>query len=212
MATRTRTLVLTLSLGALAGSAVLATAAAYVQSAARGRIFTEEAVPPTPVGVVLGAQVYPDGVPSPFLAARLEVALRLYRAGRVQRLIVSGDNAAPEYDEPLAMRRYLLDAGLPEHDVSEDPDGYDTYETCLRAREVYGLRRFTLISQTYHLPRAVGIARLLGLDAVGVGDDSVRIQPSGARSRSWRWGVLREQIACLKTLRDLRLRTTPRNS
>ena len=205
-----RTILMALPLGALAGAAVLA-AAAYVQSAARGRIFTEEAVPLTPVGVVLGAQVHPDGVPSPFLAARLEVAMRLYRAGRVQRLIVSGDNAAPEYDEPLAMRRYLLDAGVPEQDVSEDPDGYDTYETCLRAQQVYGLRRFTLISQTYHLPRAVGIARLLGLDAVGVGDHSVRIQPSGARSRAWRWGVLREQVACLKTLRDLRLRTTPRN-
>ena len=201
-----------LPVGALAGAAALAAAATYVQSGARGRIFSEEAVPPTLVGVVLGAQVYPDGVPSPFLAARLEVALRLYRAGRVQRLIVSGDNAAPEYDEPLAMRRYLLDAGVPEQDVSEDPDGYDTYETCLRAREVYGLRRFTLISQTYHLPRTVGTARLLGLDAVGVGDDSVRIQPSGARSRAWRWGVLREQVACLKTLRDLRLRTTPRGA
>ena len=73
---------------------------------------------------------------------------------------------------------------------------------------MYQLRRFALISQTYHLPRAVGTARLLGLDAIGVGDSSVRIQPSGRHSRSWRWGVLREQVACLKTLRDLRRRHT----
>ena len=188
------------------GTAAVVAAAAYVRSAARGRIFSEAAAPATPVGVVLGAMVYPDGVPSPFLAARLEVALRLYRSGRVQRLVVSGDSQAPEYDEPGAMRRYLLEAGVPEADVTEDPDGFDTYETCLRARDVYGLHRLTLISQTYHLSRTVGTARLLGLDAIGVGDRSVQVQPSGAPSRSWRWGVLREWIACLKTLRDLQFR------
>ncbi len=190
-------------------SGVVVAAAAYVRLAARGRIFSEANAPATPVGVVLGAQVQPDGIPSPFLAARLDVALRLYRAGRVRRLVMSGDARAREYDEPLAMRRYLIAAGIPEDDVTEDPDGFDTYETCLRARDVYGERRLTLISQTYHLPRAVGTARLLGLDAIGVGDRSVQIQPSGAPSRAWRWGVLREWIACLKTLHDLRFRRSP---
>lgn len=191
-------------------AASVAAASAYVRSFARGRIFAEAAVPATEVGVVLGAMVYPDGVPSPFVTARLDVALRLYRAGSVERLIVSGDSRAPEYDEPLAMRRSLLDAGVPPEAVIEDPDGYDTYETCLRARDVYGLRRFTLISQTYHLPRAVGTARLLGLDAIGVGDETVRILPFGRRSPAWLRGVVREHVACVKTLRDLRFRTAPR--
>ena len=87
-----------------------------------------------------------------------------------------------------------------------DRHGFDTYESCLRARDVFGLRRVTLVSQAYHLPRAVGTARLLGLEAVGVGDRSVQWITHGQRSRTWRLGALRDVLACVKTVRDLIVR------
>lgn len=177
---------------------------AVVRAWAHGRRFAVETVPHRPVALVLGAQVFTDGTPSPFLAARLELARRLYVAGRVDHLLLSGDGAAREYDEPAAMRRFLLDRGVPEHAITTDPYGLDTYDSCWRARWTYGRPRLTVVTQTYHLPRAVGTARALGLDAVGVGDDSVRML-----HRSWRKGVLREQPACVKTLRDLAMRRRP---
>ena len=182
-------------------------APSVVRSAARGQLYGEADVPATPVALVLGAQVYPDGTPSPFLAARLDVAVRLYAADKVESVLVSGDSLAPEYDEPLAMRRYLLAAGLPPDRVSMDRHGFDTYESCLRARDVFGLSRVTFVSQAYHLPRAVGTACLLGLDAVGVGDRSVQWLPSGRPSRTWWLGAVRDAAACVKTVRDLRAAT-----
>jgi len=183
--------------------------AGFVRSAARGHLYGEDDAPITPVALLLGAQVYPDGTPSPFLAARLDVARRLFEHGKVATVLVSGDANAVEYNEPAAMRRYLVRAGVPADRVIEDHSGFDTYESCLRARETFGLSRVTLVSQAYHLPRAVGTARRLGLEAVGVGDYSVRTLPSGRHSRTWRLGALRDLVACVKTVRDLLTRPQP---
>lgn len=190
---------------AAAGSAVATAACAgWVHRVARGHLFGEADVPPRPVGLVLGAQVYPDGTPAPFLAARLELGRRLHEAGRVRALLVSGDAMAPEYDEPLAMRRYLLAAGVPADQVVADPAGFDTYDSCARARRIYGVTGVVMITQGYHLPRAVATARALGLDAVGVGDETV-----DRRSLSWRRGAVRDQVACVKTVLDLLSRRDP---
>lgn len=199
-------------LAALAGTAAAAVGlgcAGFVRSAARGHLYGEDDVPLTPIALVLGAQVYPDGTPSPFLAARLDVARRLFERGKVATVLVSGDALAIEYDEPVAMRRYLVRAGVPDDRIIEDRIGFDTYESCLRAREVLGLSRVTLVSQAYHLPRAVGTARRLGLEAVGVGDYSVRTLSSGRPSRTWRLGAVRDLLACVKTVRDLLTRRRP---
>lgn len=150
-----------------------------------------------PVAVVLGAQVYADGRPSRFLRARLEVARRLYADGQVSRVVVSGDDRAASHHEAAAMRRWLVQAGMPTDAVDEDGEGYDTFDTCWRARHVLGHRSVVLVSQTYHLPRALLTARLLGLNAVGVGDDTVR------GSRVWRHGVVRERFALVKLGWDL---------
>lgn len=186
------------ALGLLACVASVGAAVAYVRRRARGHLYAEADTPTTPVALVLGAQVYPDGRPSPFLAARLDLARRLHEAGRVQTLLVSGDGRAASYDEPAAMRAYLVAAGVPAEDVLTDGGGVDTYSSCVRAQQAYGLTRLTLVSQTYHLPRAVGTARALGLDAVGVGDHSVR------GGSAWVRGVLREQPACVKAVLELR--------
>ncbi len=185
-------------------AAVVLGCVAFVRVHAAGHLHREADAPPAPVALVLGAQVYPSGVPSSFLAARLDLARRLLEAGRVQVLLLSGDGAAPEYDEPAAMRRHLLAAGVPDDRMVLDPFGLDTYDSCVRASRVYGVDRLLVVTQSYHLPRAVGTARALGLSAEGVGDVSVRrLRPAYLR------GLVRDQVACVKTVLDLATRRRP---
>lgn len=198
-----RPFALVLATGAIGGAAALSGAVAFVRVIAAGHLWAEANVPAAPVALVLGAQVYPSGMPSAFLAARLDLAKRLYDAGKVRVILVSGDNGAREYNEPEAMRRYLVAAGVPAPAVVADYAGFDTYDSCARARRVFGVSTVTVVTQTYHLPRAVATARLLGLRANGVGDDSVR---SGW---AWRKGTVRDQVACLKTIWDLASRRDP---
>ncbi|WP_375424664.1 vancomycin high temperature exclusion protein [uncultured Friedmanniella sp.] len=183
--------------GAGAAAAVLGSVA-FVRIRAAGHCYAEADVPPAPVGLVLGAQVYPDGTPSSFLAARLELGRRLLDAGTVSTLLLSGDGRAPEYDEPAAMCAYLVAAGVPADRLVLDRCGYDTYDSCVRARRVFGVQRIVVVTQTYHLPRAVATARAVGLDAAGVGDAGV-----SRTSPAWLHGLLRDQLACVKTVIDL---------
>ncbi len=196
-----------LCVSALVGAGTIGAAVAfsvgYVRGQAAGHRYAEADVPPAPVALVLGAQVYPDGTPSSFLAARLDLASRLYTAGRVRVLLLSGDGRAAEYDEPAAMRAYLLRAGVPAAVIVTDDYGLDTYDSCVRARRIFGVSALTVVTQSYHLPRAVGTARALGLVANGVGDDSVR------RRLAWWRGTARDQVACVKTLIDLCTRREP---
>lgn len=186
-----------------AAAAVLACVGA-VRWHAAGHLHAEADAPAAPVGLVLGAQVFPSGTPSAFLAGRLDLARRLLEAGRVQVLLLSGDGEAPEYDEPAAMRRYLLAAGVPDEAMVLDRFGLDTYDSCVRAARVFGVEELLVVTQSYHLPRAVGTARALGLAAEGVGDVSVRrLRPAYVR------GVLRDQLACVKTVVDLATRRRP---
>lgn len=189
------------------GALVVAAPAAWTRLASRGRVFGADdiaAVPGAPVALVLGAGVGPDGRPSAFLRGRLDVARDLYRAGRVDVLLVSGDNRTPDYDEPTAMRDYLLSQGVPAHHIVADRAGNDSYDSCARARRVFGVTRLLVVSQTYHLPRALAICRALGLDADGVGDHSVR-----RHARVWRAGVLREFPANVKAVADVVTRRDP---
>ena len=185
-------------------AAVVLACVGFVRVRAAGHLHAERDAPTAPVALVLGAQVYPSGVPSSFLAGRLDVARRLLEAGRVRVLLLSGDGEAPEYDEPAAMRRYLLAAGVPDDRMVLDRFGLDTYDSCVRAARVFGVEELLVVTQSYHLPRAVGTARVLGLAAEGVGDVSVRrFRPAYVR------GVLRDQVACVKTVVDLATRRRP---
>ena len=189
-----------IAVGAL-GLGVLAAiggSVAFVRKKAAGHLFTASEVPVAPVSLVLGAQVYPDGTPSPFLAARLDLAKQLYDAGRVRAILVSGDNMAPEYDEPDAMRAYLTNAGVPSTRVIADYAGFDTYDSCVRAKKIFGVDELIVVTQGYHLPRAVATCILVGVKANGVGDYTVRrfLGP-------WRSGAIRDQVACVKTMIDV---------
>jgi vancomycin permeability regulator SanA len=179
--------------------AVLAMAASdlWVRGAASGHVYSEAAVPAAPVALVLGAQVYADGTPSPFLAARLAIARDLYRDGKVKAILVSGDHAEWAYNEPGMMRRWLLANGVPDARVVLDHAGFDTYDSCDRARRVFGVTQAIVVTQTYHLDRAVALCRRLGVQATGVGDDSVRIY-----REPWLHSTARERGAVVKALVD----------
>jgi vancomycin permeability regulator SanA len=158
------------------------------------------------VALVLGKLVYPDGTPSPLLRARLELAGKLYRAGKVQALLVSGDGGSrPGYDEVAVMRRWLIEHGVPARRIVPDPAGFDTYASCARARSVFGVGRAIVVTNSYHLPRAVALCRHSGIDAFGVGDEA-------GRSDRWSWwtGAAREQSATVLAVYDVLARPEPR--
>ncbi|MBK7598533.1 MAG: YdcF family protein [Acidobacteria bacterium] len=128
------------------------------------------------VAVVFGASVFSNGELSPVLEDRVDTAIKLYQAKKVDRILVSGDNRHRSYNEPRAMQEYLISHAIASKDVIVDNSGRSTYETCLRAKEVFGLKRVVLVSQSYHLSRALYIANELGLDAVGMAGD-LRVEP-----------------------------------
>jgi len=137
----------------------------------QGRIYTVETVPPRPVAIVFGAGVWPDGRLSDILRDRVEVAAELYRHGKVRKLLMTGDNRFIYYNEPGHMRAYALSLGVPAEDIVLDYAGRRTYDSCYRAREIFGVQEAILVSQAYHLDRALFTADHLGLDVVGVAAD-----------------------------------------
>jgi vancomycin permeability regulator SanA len=190
---------------ALVAGAVVAICVAWTRAATAGRIYPEASVPSAPVALVLGKLVERDGTPSPLLEARLELALRLYREGRVRAILVSGDGGSrPRYDEVTPMRRWLIDHGVPERRVVPDPLGYDTFDSCARARSVFGVRSAIVVTNGYHLPRAVALCRHTGIDAVGVDDES-----DGGDPWSWWTGAAREQPATVLAVADILVRRAP---
>jgi vancomycin permeability regulator SanA len=140
-----------------------------VRAYASGYERTAASVPVKPVGIVFGAGVV-GSVPTPFLARRLDVALDLFRRGKVAKLLVTGEKSGRSYDEPRTMAAYLTARGVPADRIIQDPAGFDTWESCVRAEKVYGVTSATLVTQDFHLPRALALCRSAGIDAVGVAD------------------------------------------
>jgi vancomycin permeability regulator SanA len=118
--------------------------------------------------LVLGAAVYADGTPSGVLRDRLDVAIDLYFAGAAPKIIMSGDNATLEYNEVLAMKNYAISKGVPSEDIFCDHAGFSTYESMYRAKSVFGVERMVVVTQGFHMGRALYSANGLGIDAVGV--------------------------------------------
>ena len=177
-------------LGAVAlvmvGAAALVTSS--VDGAVRGRIYASPAnAPSRPVALVLGAEVYANGNPSPALVKRLDTSIELYRSGKVRALLMSGGHGRVETS---AMRRYALAAGVPDDAIQLDDGGLRTLSSCQRARDVFHATRVTVISQTEHLTRAVYTCDKLGLDAIGV------IAPDFPGPALWTYR-LRERAAVL---------------
>jgi len=149
------------------------------------------------VAVVFGASVFGNRELSPILEDRVETAIELYLARKVDRILVSGDARHPSYNEPKTMQEYLVTHAVAPRDVIVDTSGRSTYETCLRAKEVFKLNRVVLVSQGFHLPRALYIANQLGLDAVGMAGDK-------AEKRKIDYQNVREWAAEVKAYFNLR--------
>jgi SanA protein len=151
-------------------------------AAARGAVYRDVgAVPTRRVAIVFGAQVLPGDRLSAALAHRVDAAIELYRAGKVAQLLMTGDNREDTYNEPDAMRDYAIARGIPASAILTDPAGLRTYDSCARARAVYGVGagEAIVVTQEYHLPRAIYTCVGLGVDAVGF----VAAPFSGPRAR-----------------------------
>ena len=159
-------------------------------------------VPARQVAIVPGALVRRDGRPSDVLTDRLRTALELYRAGAVGKVLVSGDHGRNEYDEVNAMRRWLEARGVPPQDIFMDHAGFDTHDTMQRAARVFAVRGAVIVTQRFHLPRAVYLARQAGLDAVGVAADRHVY-------RKWWLNELRESVARVKSFGEAHLGMDP---
>ena len=188
--TRARLLALCV-LALLAGLAVAPLAWTATSTASR-RYAAVADVPSRAVAIVLGAGIRRDGTLSPFLSDRVGAAVALYRTGKVRHLLMSGDNGRHDYDEVSAMRRAAVERGVPAHAVTLDYAGFSTYDSCYRAKAVFGVTGAVVVTQAYHLRRAVYTCRELGVDAVGLGLpdwDEPRYRPSMPRYQ------LREALA-----------------
>ncbi|WP_159942980.1 MULTISPECIES: vancomycin high temperature exclusion protein [unclassified Nocardiopsis] len=176
----------------------------WVLSSTADHRHTAATVPERPVALVLGAGVRPDGQPSLLLARRLDTAAGLYFDGRVRAVLVTGDNSVEHYNETDTMRDYLVAAGVPPERIVGDYAGFSTWDSCARAREVFGVAEATVVTQDFHLPRAVRLCRAAGIDAVGVADSSLR-----ERTFATVYGWLREVPAAVAALGTAVLRPDP---
>ena len=141
---------------------------AWLTLATRGRRYDDVASAPSrSVIIVFGAGLR-GGSLSPFLRDRVDLAVELYRAGRGRALLMTGDNSRDDYDEVAAMRDHAVAAGVPVEAITLDHAGFSTYDSCFRARRIFGVRDALVVTQGYHLPRVVYTCRRLGVRAVGV--------------------------------------------
>jgi vancomycin permeability regulator SanA len=158
------------------------------------RVRTVADVPAEPVAVVFGAGLV-DGAPSGYLAHRLDAATALYRAHKVRVILVTGDNSRTDYDEPGAMSAYLAAHGVPRSRVVLDYAGFDTWDSCSRARRIFGVKRAILVSQGFHIRRALALCRAAGVTSYGV----AVAEPHDA---TWYYGGVRELAAAPKAVLD----------
>lgn len=165
------------ALAALAALCLTPLAArAWMHSAASGAIHSRpEKLRHCRVALVLGAGLRPDGTPSPILADRIRAAVKLHKAGVVQKLLMSGDNRFQNYNEPRRMKEMAVRLGVPEADIAMDFAGRRTYDSAFRARSVFGQRQIIVVTQRFHLDRAIFLCRAAGMEAEGFPADATPV-------------------------------------
>ncbi|MFE6662612.1 vancomycin high temperature exclusion protein [Streptomyces sp. NPDC057697] len=180
--------------GVMVACVLVLAPSAWTHAVADARIRTTADAPAQQVAVVFGAGLR-QGRPSPYLANRLKAAAELYRDGKVKVVLVTGDNSRKEYDEPDAMRTYLREHGVPDEHIVSDFAGFDTWDSCVRAKKIFGVDRAVLVSQGFHIRRAIALCRTAGIDAYGVG-------VAAAHDATWYYGGAREVFAAGKAALD----------
>jgi vancomycin permeability regulator SanA len=169
----------------------------YVNNITKNSRYTEAVkIPPQPVAIVFGAGVYSDGTPSPMLADRVTAAVELYKLGRVKKILMTGDNSRENYDEVTTMQKFAVARGVPEKDITLDYAGFSTYESCYRAKKIFGVKNAVLVTQNFHLPRAVYTCRQFDIQALGLGTPDWESYSKLTVS----WYTFREQISIIKAL------------
>ena len=166
--------------------------------AARGKVYTASEVSSHRVAIVFGAGLWRNGAPTPVLIDRVTTAANLYFAGKVEKLLFSGDNRFVDYNEPEAMRQLALSLGVPAEAIIRDYAGRRTFDTCYRAKAIFGVDEAILVTQAFHMPRALYLCNHLGVDSVGVESD-LRIY----RKSSVLYWELRELLATAAALWDV---------
>jgi SanA protein len=178
--------VIVIFIGALTAVWVLMTT---IHARAVSRIYTEiGAIPPAPVALVLGAGLWKDGLPTPALYDRVATAVDLYKAGKVKKLLMTGDNRFINYNEPEAMRKLAVQLGVPNEDIVLDYAGRRTYDSCYRAKEIFEVKQVVIVTQRYHLDRSLFLCDAMGVASVGMVADRRVYQ-------TLRWWELREVLA-----------------
>ena len=162
------------------------------------RIYQKESAPASRLAIVFGAGLRRDGTPTAILRDRVETATDLYFRGKVEKILMSGDNRFEYYNEPEAMRQYALSLGVPDTAIAMDFAGRRTYDTCYRAKAIFGANEALLVTQKFHLPRALFLCNALGLDAYGIEANNNRYR----RLSVMIWNF-REQIATIGAFVDV---------
>jgi SanA protein len=160
-------------------------------------------LPDSPVAIVFGAGLYRNNQPSNYLKDRLDKGIELYEMGKVKKLLLSGDNGRDEYDEITVMKEYCTQHNVDSADIYLDYAGFDTYSTIYRAKTIFKIDSAVLISQNYHLDRAIMLGRQKGLTVFGAIADK---QKYGSLRRN----KAREYLAVIKSIIDLKRNRKPR--
>jgi vancomycin permeability regulator SanA len=182
----------------LSGCAVL-TVDRYVERVGTKYILNINDVPVADAILVLGAYVFPDGTTSSMLNDRLSQGYELYKESKAPKILVSGDHGRKDYDEVNAMKSFLKDKGVPSQDVFMDHAGFSTYESVYRARDIFKVQKVIIVTQEYHLMRAVFLAREMGLEAYGIASDKhdyghamkfYTVREIAARNKDFLWAKI----------------------
>ncbi|MFD7614348.1 vancomycin high temperature exclusion protein [Streptomyces sp. NPDC059828] len=187
--------------GVMLGCVLALAPATWMHTVAGSRVRTVADVPARDVAVVFGAGLW-KGRPTPYLAHRLDTAAELYRTGKVKVVLVTGDNSRTEYDEPDAMRAYLTDRGVPDGRIVSDYAGFDTWDSCVRAKQIFGVDRAVLVTQGFHIERAVALCGAAGVESYGVG-------VAEPLDTTWYYGETRELFAAGKAALDAAFKPEP---
>jgi SanA protein len=160
------------------------------------RIYDIKSVPAKNVGLILGAQVWGNETVSDILEDRILAGIELYKQGKIKKLIMSGDHGAKDYDEVNNMKRFAISNGVKAQDIFMDHAGFRTYDSCYRARDIFGVNSMVIITNEFHLPRALYIANKMGIDAIGVKSDTRKYASAG-------YNNIREFFARVKAFIDV---------
>lgn len=202
MFNRLKRLLLWLTVTALGGLVLILGINALVLYPGRALQVEADQAEPAEAIIVLGALVFPDGGVSMMVEDRLQTAYDLYAAGKAEKILISGDHGQVDYDEVNTMRRWLEDRGVPSEDLFMDHAGFDTYNSMYRARDVFQARDVIVVTQRFHLPRALWIAKRLGLNPQGVVADRHNYFQNG-------YYELREMAARIKAFGEVTIRRQP---